>query len=1490
MRKITFLLALLCVSVMGWATIDWNTPSSTVVVVSDATQYRVGAEDVDNMPSVVSMQHPGWSEERGIYMTFPSADKLACSVLATKDGAGMVIFESNFAYEELTEVTVTWNGGSKTFYIHNDSPIIAPTTKAPTPTTALGRVRPVASQYAFNTQMSMLGWSSGMKQIDITREGSKFSCYKFGSYVGMGFGVTNVSQMNKIHLDLWTENAHSINFYLHSSGQEKAYEISLSAGSWTSVDIPLSYFDNVNLTAVDEFKFANASLANQVIFMDNIYFYADADLPDPDPSSVADTDFALRSNGAIAYGSRRLGENYPAKAIDGDNGTLWETIYYSDPQSLVVDFGQRRIFNMVKIYWGNQYASEFYLETSNNGSDWTEVKHVTGNTTNHANSEQSFELASNATARYIRFRGIARANGYGYTIKSFSAILAGVPVLTSVDISSDKELVKVGEYATLTASPKDQNGSAIAASLSYSVSPEDAGHVTDGKYYPDKYAYATITVTAEAGGESVNNSVNIWGVSSDNLALNNALDGVGTWYSGNTPAKAVDGNDGSVWQGCTTNTTSADQASRTYDAWFTVDLKSNYDIQLITIHFEGACSDEYQLYGSTDNDSWTQIYSWEYPDPQSGNRTNNHTDLISMADLNNADNVRYLKFLSTRAASEWGMKIYEMQVYGAEASSSKTVSATASPAAGGTVTVTAAGSPVTEVISGTEVTFTATPNDGYLFINWTQGGVEVSTDLEYETTITANTALVANFRALGNIYCNTEMTVNNHTIYVTMKRSGTNQYKLVIRSEEELDNFGGTVLYKPTNVEVQNIRDLGVLSAGNHTLTATVESDKDLYFGTPLYVKFAGVGEVTYAALANIEYEIPCNDDNVPVESISLNYDEATIEIGATKTLVVSFNPVYATDKSITWTSSNGTVASVDGGVVTANTVGTATITAETSNGKTATCAVTVEPITEKTWWGTQTIAWEPAVDVLWSITRNANKTLTYTVYFGDDASGKVKQLNDGVGGTDGWHDLSGYTDENRVASYTTTATYEKGAQLSPKPFFYFGGPRIDLPTSYRVADTNDKPATSVSSVSLNHTSASLEPTEQLQLIVTILPSFVENKAVTWESSNSTIASVTDAGLVTANAVGTATITATSSADGTKTATCTITVVGDLSPETWYGYGKFDVHGKWVAFSYSITRTAERNLYYQTHLSADIAGIAMKINYNDNWYTMSQDESKRNATYTEEGPFVDGNAHNFYFRAEFENGADNNNVTYTIGSSNDALGQAIAIDESADNTSIITAYDEQSVVGIVKRSFTAGNLYTLVLPFDVDAAQTASQLPGQLTKLNNSYEKANGDLRINFVDASAIEAGVPYLYKPSANVTNPAFVGVTVDEDLNPTEPADGLAKYYGIYAPKNGTELKEITNAYVLGSDQYLYDVQDLPNSQEMLALRGYFVLNFPAASPGAPKRLAKVVFNENETETTTDIEDLQTDIECTKVIVNGQLQIIRDGKTYNAFGQLVK
>ena len=81
----------------------------------------------------------------------------------------------------------------------------------------------------------------------------------------------------------------------------------------------------------------------------------------------------------------------------------------------------------------------------------------------------------------------------------------------------------------------------------------------------------------------------------------------------------------------------------------------------------------------------------------------------------------------------------------------------------------------------------------------------------------------------------------------------------------------------------------------------------------------------------------------IEVESIRL--DKTTLKIGLGKTseaLNVTFTPANAKDKTITWSSNATSIATVTDGKVTGVAEGTATITATTANGKTATCNVTV--------------------------------------------------------------------------------------------------------------------------------------------------------------------------------------------------------------------------------------------------------------------------------------------------------------------------------------------------------------------------------------------------------------------------------------------------------------------------------------------------------------------------------------------------------------------
>ena len=96
-------------------------------------------------------------------------------------------------------------------------------------------------------------------------------------------------------------------------------------------------------------------------------------------------------------------------------------------------------------------------------------------------------------------------------------------------------------------------------------------------------------------------------------------------------------------------------------------------------------------------------------------------------------------------------------------------------------------------------------------------------------------------------------------------------------------------------------------------------------------------------------YLSPCDGETTDVSAtaVTLNQASLALEVGngasiTKSTLTATITPSNTTNKTITWTTSNSKVATVSGGTVTAVGEGTATITAKTSNGKTATCKVTV--------------------------------------------------------------------------------------------------------------------------------------------------------------------------------------------------------------------------------------------------------------------------------------------------------------------------------------------------------------------------------------------------------------------------------------------------------------------------------------------------------------------------------------------------------------------
>lgn len=81
---------------------------------------------------------------------------------------------------------------------------------------------------------------------------------------------------------------------------------------------------------------------------------------------------------------------------------------------------------------------------------------------------------------------------------------------------------------------------------------------------------------------------------------------------------------------------------------------------------------------------------------------------------------------------------------------------------------------------------------------------------------------------------------------------------------------------------------------------------------------------------------------------IKLNQTAIELVVGETKKLEATVTPADAKDKAIEWKSKDEGIAVVEGGVVTAKAAGTTTVTA-TTNGKTASCEVTVKAASEDT-------------------------------------------------------------------------------------------------------------------------------------------------------------------------------------------------------------------------------------------------------------------------------------------------------------------------------------------------------------------------------------------------------------------------------------------------------------------------------------------------------------------------------------------------------------
>lgn len=347
----------------------------------------------------------------------------------------------------------------------------------------------------------------------------------------------------------------------------------------------------------------------------------------------------------------------------------------------------------------------------------------------------------------------------------------------------------------------------------------------------------------------------------------------------------------------------------------------------------------------------------------------------------------------------------------------------------------------------------------------------------------------------------------------------------------------GVAIDKTLTLSASGLGDTTITWSSSDTSVATVDSEGVVTGVAEGTVKITATAagydkDDTSTHYLKAEYVITVTEKEVAVTGVTLNTDTLNLGIGNKASLLATVAPSNATNKAITWSSSDPTVANVVDGVVTALKSGETTITVTTqgkgSDGTTtysASCTVTVSAtvaVTSVTITGTTS---EIAVD--------GTTTLSVTVMPETASDKSVK-----------WTIVNG-TGSASITSSSNTSCTIKG--VSPGT----------VTVKAEAGGKSDSYAITVTGVKLDKTSATLIMGSTLELTATAYTT-AASYTFSWATSNASVASIkftdnvcTVTPVATSETAVTITVTLTIG-DNTYTATCTITVVAKTYTVTFY--------------------------------------------------------------------------------------------------------------------------------------------------------------------------------------------------------------------------------------------------------------------------------------------------------------------------------------------------
>ena len=233
------------------------------------------------------------------------------------------------------------------------------------------------------------------------------------------------------------------------------------------------------------------------------------------------------------------------------------------------------------------------------------------------------------------------------------------------------------------------------------------------------------------------------------------------------------------------------------------------------------------------------------------------------------------------------------------------------------------------------------------------------------------------------------------------------------------------------------------------------------------------------------------------------------------------------------------------------------------------------------------------------------------------------------------------------------------------------------------------------------------------------------------------------------------------------------------------------------------------------------------------------------------------------------------------------LSEQVNIEDNNDNSETLlsncSTYVEKPFDLQLNRTLSTEYYNTFCSPVNMTEAEVTAMFGAETELVEfDGTEIINDTLRLKFKTAESITAGKPYLIWPESPVSNPTFTDVNPASIATSGSIVSGThADFHGTLAPVDASDYAEDKNFIFLLADNKL----TYATGGTLKGMRAYFLLK--EGTPASVMAKRPVLQIGNGENTTTDLGQVPSDkIQCTKVLRDGQIYILRGEKAYNLQG----